>query len=244
MACACCQSGLCACGDTCVYAIEQVSPISVKHSRFSCFNPVSSQVTASSLIKSLLPFTISGEENFPQTANRSVSVSSNTGSSIGVQNTHSANGFTSIPGVASNRFSGGSNAGIAVACIFNQDFIRRFSVSLSCTARGQIYFSSGGQTVTTGFWERTYSGQFEIPSTCISGQGKICQYFGQEVQQMTTPLTITLSSGTSSLGSLALTVDSGYGEDLQSAKSAVDAILAGLSYEVIITARQSCNEAP
>lgn len=227
-----------------MYAIEQVSPISVKHSRFSCFNPVSSQVTASSLVKSLLPFAISGEEAFPQTDNRSVSVSSNTGSTINVENTHSANGFISIPGVGSNRFSGGSNASIQVACVFNQDFIKRFLVSLSCTASGRIYFSGGGQTVTTGYWERTYSGQFEIPSTCISGQGKICQYFGQEVQQITTPLTITLSGGTSSLGSLALTVDSGYGEDLPYAKSSVDAILAGLSYEVVITARQSCNEAP
>ena len=243
MACACCQSESCACVDTCVYSIEQVSPLAVKHSPFSCGFPASSQVTASSLITSLLPFSISGQNNFSASLNQSTSVSSNAGSSLAVQNGHSANGFISIPNVGSNLFSASSNAGIAVGCNFNENFIRRFSITLSCRATARIYFSSLVQT-TTGYWDKSYIGQFEIPSTCISGQGKVCVYSGQEVQQITTPLTITLNGGTSSLGSLALTADSGYGDHMESAKNAVDSILGGLSYTVIITSRQSCNEAP
>ncbi len=242
MACPCCQQ-LCTCSDTCVYSIELVNPLAAKHGTYQCGFPVLSQVIASSLITNLLPFSISGQEAFPATSNQSASVSSNNGSNLRAESTHRANGFVSIPDV-SNRFFGFADASITVSCIFNQNFIRRFSVALTCTASGTFYFESAGTVGNTGQWTRGYSGQFEIPSACVSGQGKICNYFGQEVQQITTPLTITLSGGTSSLGSLALTINDGSGEHLEYAKNAVDSILAGLSYTVLITSRQSCNEAP
>lgn len=238
MACACCQPppGGCVCEDTCSYFIELVSPLAVKHGPYPCQVAVSSEVVTDSLIEGLIPYALSGKQEFPGINNASVAISSNTGSLLSVEVVHASHGFIDGTIFGSNRFSGGSTAAATVACNVGANGVRRYYANLGCSAHGEIYAVSGGEATTTGYWEKTYFGQFEIPATCISAPNRSCVNLSAETLHITTPLEITFSgNGTSSLGSLTLTSDSGYGVHSAGAQSAVESILGGLSYTVRIT---------
>jgi hypothetical protein len=253
----CCENppppdSLCFCQNFCSYFIEVVEPsvLTVKHGPYACDgNQVFRSLGTGSLITDLLAFEITGQELFQPFANQSVSVAFNTGSLIAASVTHQAGGYHEIV-EAGNRFGAFVIVSVEVYCCVGADGESAYCARVDLTAGAGFGFESLGYQ-TIGIWRRRYYGEFEIPSSCLSAPGRICDPFIQKSRHISTPLTITLSGdGTCSLGNLDMISDGGIGvtgglpPEFPYAQDAVDDILDGVSYTFRITSRPTCRTVP